>query len=136
MTRSNFEVLARKLESIETSSLDSLVRAFAACIVETYLAHPNRTRVLLEGVARLKLAPLVHEEKDRFAHVMALRAASFLPNESLEAIDVTMRFIADAAMGVIVFTSMRGGAIDEERVAEDLASMASELLHRRHPARG
>lgn len=132
VTRSNFEDLARKLEDAPGDSLEAVVRAFAGCIVETYLAHPNRTRVLTEGVGRLGLSTLVHEEKDRFATVMATRAAPYLPGEPLGAIEATMRFVADAAMGVIVFTAMRGDDVDQPRLAAELAAMSIETIRRRH----
>jgi len=133
VTRSNFEVLTRKLDAIEAESLDELVRAFARITVHTYLAHPNRTRVIIEGIGRLRLQTLVHEEKDRFARVMAERASRFLPGAPLGEIEITMRFLADAALGVIGFGSIRG-KIDEDRIAEDLAWFGIETLRRRHHA--
>lgn len=134
VTRLNFEELSRKLEALEHDSLDDLVRAFGRTVAETYLAHPNRTRVILETVGRLGLTSLVHEEKDRFAGVMAARAARFLPGESLDSITVTMRMVADANMGFMLFTAMRGGAVDIPAISEELGSIAIGLLHRRHGA--
>jgi AcrR family transcriptional regulator len=133
VTRSNFDELSRKLDALDHGSLDEVIEAFAHTIVETYLGHPNRTRVILEGVGRLGLSQLVHDEKDRFARVMAVRAAPFLPGEPLDAISETMRFVADAIMGVLVFTALRGGKIDPERVAADLAALAVATIRRRHP---
>lgn len=132
VTRANFDELSRKLDSLEHDSLDEQTHAFARCVVDTYLAHPNRTRVILEAVGRLGLASLVHEEKDRFAGVLALRAMRFLPGEPLDEITATMRLGADAAMGVVVFTSLRGGPVDLPRIADDVAAMVLSMIHRRH----
>lgn len=131
VTRTNFEVLARKLDAIEAGSLEALVRGFARITVETYLAHPSRTRVLAEGIARLRLWPLMHEEKDRFASVMAKRAAPFLRDAPQPEVEQSMRFLADCAMGVIVFTAIRG-EVDKERLTEDFAAIGIEVLRRRH----
>lgn len=133
VTRANFDDLSRKLDALDHDSLDALTRAFAHSVADTYLAHPNRTRVILEAIGRLGLGTLVHEEKDRFADVLAARAARFLPNEPRAALAATMRMVADAAMGVLVFTAMRGGSIDRARVAEELAALALGIIHRRHP---
>ena len=134
VTRSNFDELSRTLDALEHDSLDALTRAFARSIADTYLAHPNRTRVIVEGVGRLGLADLVHDEKDRFARVLATRAAPFLRGESLDAITVTMRLVADSAMGVLVFAAIRGGVIDRAQIAEELGAQALATIHRRHPA--
>jgi AcrR family transcriptional regulator len=134
VTRSNFDELSRTLDALEHESLDDLVLAFSRIVVDTYLAHPNRTRVILEGVGRLGLSQLVQAEKDRFAEVMAARAARFLPGEPLDAIAATMRLLADAAMGVLVFASLRGGPLDRSRLATELAAIGVSTLHRRHPA--
>jgi AcrR family transcriptional regulator len=133
VTRSNFDDLSRKLQALEQDSLDELTHAFARCVVDTYLAHPNRTRVMLEAVGRLGLASMVHEEKDRFAQVLALRATLLLPGERLDAIAATMRAVADAVMGVVVFTAARGGPIDRAQIADDLAVLGLALIKRRHP---
>jgi AcrR family transcriptional regulator len=134
VTRSNFEDLSRKLEALEPGSLEDLVRAFSRSVAETYLAHPNRTRVIIEAAGRLGLAGLVHEEKDRFAEVMAVRVARFLPGEPLEAVTATMRLVADAGMGLLAFTAMRGGRVELERATEDLAALAIATIEHRHAA--
>lgn len=133
VTRANFDELSRKLEALDHDSLDAFTHAFATNVVDTYLAHPSRTRVIIEGIGRLGLITLVHEEKDRFAGVIAVHAARFLPGEPLDAIAATMRIVADAAMGVLGFTATRGGSIDRARIAEELAAMALTIIHRRHP---
>lgn len=135
VTRSNFEDLSQTLEGLEGDSLEELVRGFSRTTVEAYLAHPHRTRVLAEAAGRLGLGTLIHEEKDRFARVMARRAAAFLPGEPLDGIEATMRLLADAAMGVVLFTALRGGPIDSTTLAADLAEMGLVTLRRRHPDR-
>jgi AcrR family transcriptional regulator len=133
VTRSNFEVLARKLDTLEHPTLDALVHDFGRTVAATYLAHPNRTRVILEVVGRLGLSSLIHEEKDRFARVMAVRAHRFLPNEPLEKLVETMRFVADANMGVMVFAALRGDSVDVEYVADEISVLAMGVIRRRHP---
>lgn len=133
VTRANFDELSRKLDELDHDSLDAFTHAFAKNVVDTYLAHPSRTRVIIEGIGRLGLTRLVHEEKDRFAGVVAVRAARFLPGEPLGAIAATMRMVADAAMGVLGFTAMRGGSLDRTRIADELATIALAIIERRHP---
>ena len=133
VTRANFDDLSRRLDALDHDSLDAMTHAFARSVADTYLAHPNRTRVIVEAIGRLGLGTLVHEEKDRFAQVVAVRAARFLPGEPLGEIAATMRMVADAVMGVLVFTAMRGGAIDRGQIADELAALTLAIIYRRHP---
>ncbi|HZO12428.1 MAG TPA: hypothetical protein VFB62_04195, partial [Polyangiaceae bacterium] len=133
VTRANFDDLSRKLDALDHDSLDALTHAFARNVTDTYLAHPSRTRVIVEGVGRLGLISLIHEEKDRFAGVLAVRAARYLPGEPLDALAATMRMVADASMGVLGFTAMRGGSIDRARISEELADLSLAIIYKRHP---
>jgi AcrR family transcriptional regulator len=133
ITRVNFEELSRQLDALECDSLDALTHAFAASVVDTYLAHPNQTRVIVEGIGRLGLTTLVREEKDRFAEVIAIRAAAFLPDEPLDAVTATMRVVSDAVMGVLIFSAMRGGPIERAAIADEIAALGLAIIYRRHP---
>ncbi len=134
VTRANFDDLARKLDALEHETLDELTLAFARCVTDVYLAHPNRTRTIIEAVGRLGLGGLVNDEKDRFAELLAARASRFLPGEHPAAVAATMRVLADSAMGVLLFASLRGGPVDTHRVADELAAIGSATIARRHAA--
>jgi hypothetical protein len=109
------------------------VRAFAHVVVRAYLAHPTRTRVLVEGIGRLGLLEVVSAERDRFAREMAAHAMPYLPGEDRAAVDATMRLVADAIMGVLGFAAVRGDAIDTDAIAHEIAELALSFLRRRHP---
>ena len=90
-------------------------------------------RVIIESVGGLRLSRIVSAEKDRFADaVLAERAAKLLPGESREALAETMRLVADAAMGVLVFAALRGGDVDRKQIADDVRAITLAIVDRRH----
>lgn len=107
LTQRNFDDLAAHLEHGDSSSVDALIRHLADVIVDRYLANPTRNRVVVEGIGRLGMLPLVTEERDRFASLMAARLVAIDPTWDRDAADQRMRLVADAAMGVIASELMR-----------------------------
>jgi AcrR family transcriptional regulator len=132
-TRANFEHLAEQLGAVKHPDLAGLVREFSRVVVDAYLAHPRRTRVLIDGIGRLGLLGVVSDERDRFAGVMAAHAMPYLPGAELADVEATMRFLADAAMGVLGFAAVRGAEIDKHALAEELAELGLHVIRRRHP---
>lgn len=135
VTRANFEELAGKLEAGDGTTLEEEVHSFARVVVEAYLAHPVRTRVLIDGIGRLGLLRVVSDERDRFATVLAARAMRYFPGEDPRAVEATMRRAADAVMGVLGFAVVRGAPIDHDDMAAELAEMGLGIIRRRHPER-
>jgi AcrR family transcriptional regulator len=133
VTRANFEQLSAALAAAHHETLEALIRDFSRIVVEAYLGHPKRTRMLIDGIARLGLLAVISEERDRFAQEMAKHAMRFLPGEEPARVEATMRLAADTAMGILGFAAHRGADIDRDRMAEELAEIGLHLIRRHHP---
>lgn len=133
VTRSNFEHLAAALAAANHDTLEGLIREFAHVVVDAYASHPKRTRVIIDGIARLGLLGVVSDERDRFAREMASHAMRFLPGEEPARVEATMRLAADAGMGMLAFAVHRGGDIDRNKMADEMAELALHFIRRHHP---
>ncbi|NUO50391.1 MAG: TetR/AcrR family transcriptional regulator [Polyangiaceae bacterium] len=133
VTRANFDHLSAALAAAHHETLEALIRDFSRTVVDAYLAHPKRTRMLIDGIARLGLLGVVSEERDRFALEMAKHAMRFLPDEEPARVEATMRLAADTAMGILGFAAHRGGDIDHAKMADELAEIGLHLIRRHHP---
>lgn len=132
VTRENFDKLAAELSDQRHERLDDLVHAFARATVSTYVAHPKRMRLLVDGITRFGLLHTVNRERDRFAKVMTSTAQVFYPDVEARALEESMRFLADAAMGVLVSCTSRDEATDDEALSMRLAEMGLAVMRARH----
>ena len=128
LTQRNFDDLAAHLANGDASSVEALIEQFASVIVERYLGNPARNRVIVEGIGRLGMMPMVTEERDRFAQLLAVRLVAFDPTWSKDASDRRMRLVADATMGVISAELLRKKRTPIPLVKEHLARMSIALV--------
>jgi AcrR family transcriptional regulator len=133
VTRDNFDKLAAGLEQRNHATLDALIEDFALALASAYFDHPVRTRVVVDGVARLGLLEIVNQERDRFAQVMTKSVAKHLPDEDPVRLARTMQIVADGGMGLIVGCSARDRDPDIPAIAAELADLARGILRQRHP---
>jgi AcrR family transcriptional regulator len=131
-TRENFESLLRAYDAEPHPDLESAVRFLAARLVETYLAHPARTRLLLAGIGRLDWLRVITSERDRFARHLAERAARLLPQATHAQLEPVMIELCDIAMGVLVSQLYRAPRPPED-VAEQLATLGLAVIHAKLP---
>lgn len=100
-TRDNFVTLLAAYDAYSPRDLTDAVRFLAERIVDTYLAHPARTRIWLGGIGRLQLMRLVTAERDRFAGELTKRAARLISRPDAELRD-RMITGSDAMIGIII----------------------------------
>jgi len=130
LTERNFEHLSARLDA-EADDLETLVRLVAREIAETYVAHPQRMKVVVHAIGRLGLIAIVGRERDRFAALMTVRGRTFVPDDPAR-LERTMQLIADGAMGIVVSALDRDPPNDVEQVAREVADLGMGLLTRRH----
>jgi len=126
-TRDNFDALLATLDTPPPNSLDEAIDRLATGVVATYLHHRLRTRVLISGIGRFGLLPVVNAERDRFAERLAEKLRRFRPALSPEAARAAMREFCDAAIGVLVGELYRPPRPDGE-IATQLARLGRALL--------
>ncbi len=134
VTRENFTRLADSLDTHEHRTLEDIVRAFTVGVADTYMGHPKRMRVVVDGVCRLGLLHAVNRERDRFAMVMTDKAREYLPSVDEDELTRSMQMIADAAMGMLVSCTSRDDPSDAATLAAEMADMAIAVLEKRHGA--
>lgn len=130
ITRDNFDTLVETLEDPSLLTLPRVVEAMARATAQTYLTHPTRMRVLIEGITRLRLWGVVTAERDRFASKMAGRAEALVARP--EGLEQTMRIVADATMGICASAALREGSPPADAVAAQLTDVALAIIRARH----
>lgn len=124
-TRDNFAALLARFDAAAPLDLDAATRALATAVVETYLRYPRRTRVLLGGIGRLGLMPIVFAEQQRFATELAGRALRYVPATPIVELEAAMGQVVDAAIGVLVAELYRSPRpLDEVSLAITRQSLA------------
>ncbi|NUP06824.1 MAG: TetR/AcrR family transcriptional regulator [Polyangiaceae bacterium] len=139
-TRDNFDDLLRNADAAPDRSFETVVRGVGVSVAETYLRHPARTRTLIAGIGKLGLLGLVVRERDRFADRIAVVAHRYLPHETMPSLETTMRFVADACMGVVsgkLYRRTPGDdrtfeSIDVEEAGVELFELAMAIIRARH----
>lgn len=134
ITRENFETLLSAMDEAGSHSLDDAAVVLSRRVLETYLEHPRRMRVVFYGVGRLRLLPVIVRERDRFAGELTDRIEQWVPHADRVELEETMRVVCDAAMGLV------GGAlyrepIDLDGLTDTLSRLSTALIRDRHPAR-
>lgn len=132
VTRENFEELLAAMDESGARDLDEIARVLSRRVLETYLEHPRRMRVIFYGVGRLRLLPVVVKERDRFAGELSRRIERWVPHAEPSELEETMRVVCDAAMGLV------GGAlyrepIDMDALTDTLTRLSVALIRDRHP---
>ncbi len=128
LTQRNFDDLAAHLDHGDASSVQALVEHFAAVVVERYLGNSGRNRVVVEGIGRLGMMPMVTEERDRFAALMAKRLVALDPTWNLAAAERRMRVAADAVMGVISAELLRERRSPLDVVRRQITQLALAIV--------
>ncbi len=129
VTRENFDSLVVEVDAADQSSLEALAQSTADAVVQAYLAHPARTRVVISGIVRLGLVETIIEERDRFADVLADRVAKLLPERDSADLRSVMRMVSDSAMGVISAELYRSQPRPLDDISTDIAKLALALLN-------
>ena len=83
------------------ATLERAVRATARTVSTRYLERPKTTRAVLRVALRLGLLPMLQDDRDRFAREMARRCAELVPTAPKDAVEATMRDVADIVMGMV-----------------------------------
>lgn len=133
VTDRNFKHLSAKLDTIADDDLEGAVHVMAREMAATYLDHPRRTRAVVAAIGRLGLMPVVDRERDRFAALLAERAARMLPDAAPERLQRTMELVADGATGIVIAAAGREPPATTEVVAGELLDVALGIIRRRHP---
>jgi AcrR family transcriptional regulator len=131
-TVDNFEQLLARIDADPSSDLEGKLRVMARAAVETYVKHPARTRMLLIGIARLGLMPLVTRERDRFAAEVATRLVPFVPEVPLASLERTVIVACDACMGLATAELYRDHPSPETAVEREMFEVSMGLLRVRH----
>lgn len=132
VTRENFQSLVQAMDAAG-DDLETLTRVMSRRVLETYLEHPRRMRVISYGIGRLRLLPVVVAERDRFANELAKRVLPLVPHAELSDLQATMRTVCDSAMGIINGALYRD-PIDLDALTDTLAGLILALIRDRHPA--
>jgi AcrR family transcriptional regulator len=140
ITDRNFETFLTEIDAVTEveTELEPIVRRSADRIIRHYLRHPSRLRTVVRLADRLGLLPRVAEERDRFADLVADRAASFLPSMSPDLRRAAFRAGSDAVVGVLIVSLFRTPmpAVDDVSRAAGDASWGVVRLHVERAARG
>ena len=131
-TVDNFEQLLARIDADASDSLEGKLRGMARAAVETYVKHPARTRMLLAGIARLGLVPLVVRERDRFALEVSKRFQPFLPDVAQADLLRTTIIACDACMGLATSELYRDKPSSEAEVEREMFDLSMGLLRVRH----
>jgi AcrR family transcriptional regulator len=131
-TVDNFDQLLARIDADPSNDLEGKLRAMARAAVETYVKHPARTRMLLIGIARLGLVPLIVRERDRFAVEVAKRLHPFVPTISLVDLERTAIIACDACMGLTTGELYRESPSSEHAVEQEMFEISVGLLRARH----
>jgi AcrR family transcriptional regulator len=126
-TRDNFVALLAAYDASAPRDLPDAVRFLANRVVDTYLAHPARTRIWLAGIGRLHLMRLVTSERDRFAGELTKRAAR-LTSRSEQELAGVMITACDAMIGIVVGELYREHPRSRDEVAAHMVQMATSIL--------
>lgn len=101
-TKDNFENLLAQFDAAAPATLEEAFALLSGLAVETYLAHPARTRLWVMGIGRLQLTKMITTERDRFARELARRAVRFLPERAERDVVAAMVAICDATIGIVL----------------------------------
>jgi AcrR family transcriptional regulator len=130
-TVENFEVLLARMDA-SGADLEAKLRTVTSAVAEAYVRHPARTRMLLTGIGRHGLLPMVSRERDRFACEVAARLRPYAPHEPLEVLERTVVLACDACMGIATGEIHRDGETDIARAGDELFTICMRLLEARH----
>lgn len=109
ITERNFDAFLAAIDAAMDGETDfeTVIHRAADVIIHEYLRHPARLRTVIRLADRLGFLPLVGRERDRFADVLAERAAPFVPEMSVESRRAMTRAACDALVGVMVVALFR-----------------------------
>lgn len=131
-TVDNFEQLLARMDADTSTDIEGKLRVMARAVAETYVKHPGRTRILLTGIARLGLMPMVVRERDRFAVEVAKRLLPLLPSIPQAELEPTVVVACDACMGVTTSELYRDSPSPQADVERQMVEICMGLLHARH----
>jgi AcrR family transcriptional regulator len=126
-TRENFATLLAAYDEHPAADLPGALRFFAERLVDTYLAHPARTRLWLAGIGRLQLMRFVTGERDRFARELAVRAAPLTGRPEAELVDALV-VGCDACMGILVSELYRARPHRRDEIVARLVEVGAALV--------
>jgi AcrR family transcriptional regulator len=131
-TKENFHALLDRIDESGAADLTTWLRTITTAVAETYLSHPARTRILMVGIGRLSLMPMIVRERDRFACELATRLRPFLPNEPLPVLERTVLLACDACMGITAGELHRESGVDLAGVTEEMFVVCMGIVRMRH----
>ena len=131
-TVDNFNQLLARIDADASEDIEGKLRVMARAAVEAYVKHPGRTRMLLIGIVRLGLMPMIVRERDRFADELAKRLLPFMPGVDLPSLERTARVACDACMGLATSELYRDPPSPEAVVEAEMFDISLGLLRARH----
>ncbi len=136
INRRLFDALVREVErpldGAVHDSLEAKIEHVAAAVAKAYLAHPARTRAVIDSIGRLGLIGFTSRERDRFAEQLLREIAPWFPAVSEAELRVTMRVVADAGYGAILGALYRDPPGPVEATSAVVRDLTLAWLERRH----
>lgn len=101
LTDANFAALEKEVVGTQSMPFDQALPAIVDATLRTYLEKPDRTRAIIQAIARLGWMKPVIEERDRFAAVLTRRLHAEHPDVELAKVQLMAEVMCDAVMGVV-----------------------------------
>ncbi|PZR08214.1 MAG: hypothetical protein DI536_25230 [Archangium gephyra] len=122
LTDANFAALEKEVLGTQSMPFDQALPAIIDATLRTYLEKPDRTRAIIQAIARLGWMKPVMSERDRFAAVLTKRLVAEHPKLEAERVQLMAEVLCDAVMGVVTSELWR------ERDGEGSARVREEVV--------
>ncbi|MGV3621818.1 MAG: TetR/AcrR family transcriptional regulator [Archangium sp.] len=122
LTDANFAALEKEVMGTQSMSFDQALPLIIDATLRTYLDKPDRTRAIIQAIARLGWMKPVIVERDRFAGVLTRRIQAEHPKLELAKVQLASEVLCDAVMGVVISELWR------ERDGEGSARVREEVV--------
>lgn len=122
LTDANFAALEKEVLGTQSMPFEEALPLIVDATLRTYLEKPDRTRAIIQAIARLGWMKPVIAERDRFAGVLTKRLCTEYPKLEAAKVQLMAEVLCDAVMGVVISELWR------ERDAQRAVDVREEVV--------